>query len=244
MQNRFPILNGPRAVPIAGRYGYTINAVNKDVGEIFIYDVIGDPWDGTTGKQFAKDLKSLGAVKVLNVFINSPGGSVFDGFAIFNQLQRHKARKLVSIDGMALSIASVIAMAGDEISIAANAMMMIHDPWSFGFGNAAEFRKLAGMLDKIGGNILGAYAARTGLPDEQLAAMMAEETWMVAQEAVDLGFADAVGAEIQIAAKARGADFSKFKHTPPYLVKAAASAPVDYAARVRNLRQRLESEAA
>jgi ATP-dependent protease ClpP protease subunit len=239
---RFPILNGPAGT--AGKYGYTISAAAGGIGEIFIYDVIGDPWDGTTGKQFAKDLKALGKVSELHIFINSPGGSVFDGFAIFNQLQRHKARKLVSIDGMALSIASVIAMVGDEISIAANAMMMIHDPWSIGFGNAAEFRKLADLLDKIGANIVGAYATRTGLPDEQLAAMMAEETWLDAAEAVELGFADAVGAEIQIAAKAHGADFSKFKHTPPHLVKAAALAPVDYAVRVRNLRQRLETEAA
>lgn len=222
----FPVLNLPRHLAMAGggkgRW-YEMKAARNNAAEIFIYDVIGDPWDGTTAKQFAKDLKALGAVSELRVFINSPGGSVFDGHAIYNQLARHKARKLVNIDGIAASIASVVAMAGDEISIAANGMMMIHDPWTLGFGNAEDFRKLADTLDKIGGTILDTYVARTGTDADRIAAMMREETWLDARDAVDLGFADSIGEEVPIAAKARGFDFSDYRHAPSGLVEAAAA---------------------
>lgn len=241
--------NAPKPARAArGARGYTMNAAKNGVGEIFIYDVIGDPWDGTTAKQFAKDLKALGGVSELRIFINSPGGSVFDAAAIFNQLHRHNARKLVSIDGMALSAASVIAMVGDEIAMAGNAMMMIHDPWTLGFGTAAEFRKMADMLDKVESTIVDTYAARTGLKDTQIADMMHEETWMTAAEAVDLGFADSVGDEVEIAAKVRGFDLSKYQHPPSGLVKAIESKPAtaptsEFAARIAAMRRRLEPAA-
>lgn len=218
-----PVFAMPRPAENGKARGYSMQAAGRTAAEIYIYDTIGDSYDGTTGKQFAKDLKALGNVTELRIFINSPGGNVFDGMAIVNQLVRHKARKNVVIDGMALSIASVIAMAGDEIAIAGNAMMMIHDPWSFGFGTAAEFRKLANMLDKVEGTIMNSYTARTGLEDSQVAEMMHEETWMDSQEAVDLGFADTIGADVQIAAKARGFDFSKFRHAPASLAELAGT---------------------
>lgn len=200
--------------------GYTIQAAAKGVGEIFIYDDIGDSWDGTTAKGFAKELKALGAVKELRVYINSAGGSVFDGVAIFNQLERHKARVIVNVDGIAASIASVIAMAGDEIAIAANGMIMIHDPWAFALGTAAEMRKMADSLDKVGETILGTYVRRTGGEAEAIKAMMAEETWLTAEEALELGFADQVGAAVAMAAYA-GKDLSKFRNAPAQLVEAA-----------------------
>ena len=183
------------------------------VGEIFIYDDIGSGFfsDGVTPKSFAEDLKALGAVRTLNIFINSPGGSVFDGVSIYNQIKRHKARKNVFIDGIAASIASVIAMAGDEINIAANGFMMIHEPWSCACGNASDLRRTADQLDKINDSILNTYAERTPTPENVIADMMEAETWMNAEEAVELGFADKITEEVAIAARF---DLSKFANVP------------------------------
>lgn len=217
------IFNGP-VVPLRarGKTPYEIKAKDA-VGEVYLYDVIGDSWEGTTGKQFAQDLKGIGDVSTLNVYINSPGGSVFDGVAIHNVLKRHKARKIVQIDGIAASIASVIAMAGDEINIASNGMMMIHDPWAVALGNAADFRKMADSLDKVRDAILTSYAERSTTPEDQLSAWMADETWFTAEEAVDAGLADTVSAEVQMAAFA-GVDLSPFKHVPDELAEATAKA--------------------
>jgi ATP-dependent Clp protease protease subunit len=200
---------------------YSMQAKNG-TGEVFIYDDIGDSFfdDGITSKSFAEDLRALGNVSLLNVFINSPGGSVFHGISIHNQLARHRARKVVNIDGIAASIASVIAMAGDEITIAENGMMMIHEPFAMAAGTAADMRKMADSLDKVGETILSTYVNRTGTAEGQIAAMMAEETWLNAEEAVDLGFADSIGAEVQIAAM----DLSKFKNVPDPLTEAVGNA--------------------
>lgn len=191
------------------------------VGEIFLYDEIGGGFfnEGITAKTFADDLKALGDLATLNIFINSPGGSVFEGVTIFNILDRHRARKVVSIDGLAASIASVIAMVGDERSIAANALIMIHDPWSSAIGNAEDMRKTAATLDKIRTTLLDTYVARTTTPEDEISAMMTEETWLNADEALAGGFVDTIGAEIEIAAKF---DLSKFKHPPAALAAVAA----------------------
>lgn len=192
------------------------------VGEIFLYDEIGGKFfsDGITAKTFSADLKALGAITTLNIFINSPGGSVFEGVAIYNILDRHRARKVVSIDGLAASIASVIAMAGDERSIAANALIMIHDPWSVSVGSAEDMRRTADTLDKIRTTLLDTYVTRTTTGEDRISAMMSEETWLNADEALDMGFVDSIGAEIEIAAKF---DLSKFKHPPAPLVEAMAA---------------------
>ncbi len=187
-------------------------AAKDGVGEIFIFDDIGEGMfsDGITPKSFATDLKALGAVRTLNIFINSSGGSVFDGVAIFNQLKRHGARKVVFIDGIAASIASVIAMAGDEINIAANGFIMVHEPFTMAMGSASEFRKVADQLEKINDTIINTYAARTGTPENVIADLMAVETWMNAEEAIELGFADNISDEVEIAA----IDLSQFRNVP------------------------------
>ncbi len=187
------------------------------VGEIFIFDDIGDSFDGTTAKSFAADLKALGAVRTLNIFINSPGGSVFDGVAIFNQLKRHSARKNVFIDGIAASIASVIAMAGDEINIAANGFIMIHKPWVVTGGTDTELHRTADQLTKIGNSILNIYATRTGTPENVIIDMMAAETWMNAAEALKHGFVDKITEEVAIAAHF---DLSKLRAAPRELIEA------------------------
>lgn len=221
------VFNGP-AIPIKRRNAmpYEIKAASKDEAEVWLYDVIGDSWEGTTGKQFAAELKAVGEPKTLNIYINSPGGSVFDGIAIHNVLKRHKARKVVHIDGIAASIASVIAMAGDEIRIASNGSMMIHDPWAIALGTAADFRKMADSLDKVRTAILNSYVDRATADEDELSAWMTAETWFTAQEAVDAGLADLIGDEVAMAAFA-GLDLSAYKHPPESLI-AAAGEPEPY----------------
>lgn len=201
-----------------------------DTGEIYIYDVIGGDWfgEGTTAKQFQKDLKALGDVKTLDIFINSPGGDVFDGVAIYNQLARHRAKKIVHIDALAASIASVIAMVGDEIEIASNGMMMIHRAWGLAIGNANDMRKLADTLEKVDSTIIGTYVARTGGEEAEITRMTDEETWLTAEEAVELGFADRAAEPVEMAALAKF-DLSNFKRVPEKLAE-AAKAPAASAA--------------
>lgn len=203
---------------------YEIKAAagKSDEADIYLYDVIGDSWEGTTGKQFATDLKAFSAAKTLNVYINSPGGSVFDGVAIHNVLKRHKARKIVHIDGLAASIASVIAMAGDEIQIASNGMMMIHDPWAIAMGNSRDFRKMADSLDKVRDAILASYVDRSTSSEEDLTQWMADETWFTAAEAVEVGLADSISDEVAMAALSKH-DLSMFRHTPESLAAAVAA---------------------
>lgn len=197
--------------------------------DIFIYDVIGDSWDGTTAKQFAADLRALGSIKTLNIYINSPGGSVDDGTAIYSNLRRHAARKIVHIDGLAASMASLVAMAGDEIRMANNALMMIHRPWGIAIGNEEDLIKAAGVLKKTGDMMVGTYAERSGASEADVAEMMADETWFTAQEAVDAGFADAISEDVQIAALAQYdvTALTKFKNVPETLRKAFAEKPAN-----------------
>lgn len=197
-------------------------------GEVYIYEEIGDGWfGGITAKAFAETLREIGDVTALDVYINSPGGSVFDGIAIYNQLKRFDGEVIVHIDGIAASIASVIAMAGKEIRIAANGMMMIHDPWSFAVGTADDMRKAADSLDKVRDTILDTYVARSGGKRDAISDLMSAETWLNADEAVKQGFAT-VKVEDEPVARAAVATVSnllaKFKNTPPELRREASSA--------------------
>lgn len=160
--------------------------------EIMIYDPIGQDWfgGGFTAKRFVEDLERLGDVKDITVRINSPGGEVWDGFAIYNALKNHPAQIHVQIDGLAASIASVIAMSGDLVTMGEGAMLMIHDPWSLAMGDSEDMRAVADMLDKVKVGIIDAYHARTGLEHDALAQMMEKETWFTAAEAIANGFAD------------------------------------------------------
>ena len=203
---------------------YQIKAVAPDRAELRIDGTIGGGWfeeDPVTAKAFAKELKAAGKVKHLDVYINSPGGSVFDGSAIYSQLKRHAAKKTVYIEGLAASIASVIAMAGDDIVMPDNALMMIHRASGGVFGDAGDLRKTAEVLEKVESSMITAYQAKTGRTPEELADMMADETWMTAQEAVALGFADRVAEAITVTACADADALRHFK-TPPYALLAPA----------------------
>jgi len=202
-----------------------IRFINKGkTGEIWLYDQVGEGWfGGMSAKTFVAEMQKLGKVDTINLHSNSPGGSVFDGVAIYNSLKSHPARIEVDIDGVAASIASLISMAGNEIRIAENAMMMIHDPMGVAIGTAEDMRKTAELLDQIKGVIAATYAKRTGKKEADVMALMAEETWMTAAEAQDMGFADLVTAEQKIAA-CSGFDFSNFRRTPAQLTGRARHA--------------------
>jgi ATP-dependent Clp protease, protease subunit len=197
---------------------YQFRAHAKAAAEIVIYDEIGA--FGIPAKAFLDELKALGPVAALTVRINSPGGSVFDGVAIYNALKRHDARVTVWIDGIAASIASVIAMAGDEVIMPENAMLMIHDPSALVIGTAADMRGMAEALDKMKAGMVAAYRDESGRDDAEIEALMAAETWLSAQEAVDLGLADRVEAPVRMAAHF---DLSRFRNTPPQLAAVLTS---------------------
>lgn len=169
---------------------------------LYIYgDVEGDSYDFWTGNviesetsasHFRDELAKYPNAKQIDIFINSYGGSVFEGTAIYNQIKRHPAHKTVYIDGFACSIASVIAMAGDEIVMPRNSLMMIHNMWMGVCGNADELRKAADDLDTINAAGRSAYLERAGekLTEEQLADMMGAETWLTAEQCIEYGLAD------------------------------------------------------
>ncbi len=180
-----------------------------------IYDEIGG-W-GITAKQFARDLKDLGKITQLTARIHSPGGDVFEGMAIYNILKNYPAHKVAHIDGLAASMASVIAMAFDEVVMPENAMMMVHKPWGGTMGDADDMRKYADLLDKVEGNLVGAYRDKTGMTDEQLHAMLAEETWLTGREAVEKGFADTLTEPLAMAASLQSNRMKDYANMPKAL---------------------------
>ena len=197
---------------------YSICALNEGA-EISIYDEIGAY--GVSAKAFLADLGKLPDKAPLTLRLNSPGGSVFDAVAIYNALQRHAGTVTVSIDGIAASAASYIAMAGDEIVMPENAFLMIHDPSGMVMGTASDMRSMAEALEKIGASLLRGYAAKSGKPEAEIAILMAKETWLDAAEALEMGFADTMSGPVKIAASF---DVSQFQNTPPEIVEAVKPA--------------------
>jgi ATP-dependent protease ClpP protease subunit len=160
--------------------------------EMTIYGPIGQGFfeEGATAEKVRKDLEALGDVSDIDVFVNSPGGNVWEGLAIANVLSKHPAQVHAHVDGLAASAASVITSAADMVTMGKGAMMMIHSPWSLTAGNAEDLRNMADVLDKIESGFLDIYEQRTGKPRNELLDMLKAETWFTAQEAVDEGFAD------------------------------------------------------
>ncbi|WP_457329736.1 ClpP-like prohead protease/major capsid protein fusion protein [Rhizobacter sp. P5_C2] len=180
-------------------------ATETQHAEIWIYGDIGESWYGESiaAKDFVKTVAALDAV-TMSVRLNSFGGSVADGIAIYNALKRHPATVTVSVDGIAASIASLIAMAGDRVEIADNAMLMIHAPWAGTSGNAIELRQAADMLDKWAQAMAASYAAKTGRPLDEVMAWLSdgEDHWFTASEAVAEKLADATSTALPISASA------------------------------------------
>jgi ATP-dependent Clp protease, protease subunit len=214
--------------------------------ELLIFAPIGD-WEDfgeVSAKQFATDLSKLpSSVKRLDIHINSPGGSVFEAQAIYSRLADHRSDKVVYVDGLAASAASIVAMVGQKIYIRANANMMIHLPSGFAMGNADDMRTLASALDSITESMINVYAKRTGLDRDELRDLLAAETWFSPQDAVEKGFADevrgvvkaaAIVAEKRVIINGIEHDLSRFHNVPAFtaptstkeqLMKPKAQAP-------------------
>jgi len=197
-----------------------INAQHdSDEAEVFIYGDIGGFYeDSVNALEFSTEVADL-EVKTILVRMNSGGGGVFDGIAIYNALARHSAKIIVEIDGIAASIASVIAMAGDEIRISEGASMMVHKPWSIAVGDADDFRETAEVLDKLQDGIVNIYTARTGKTRAQVEKLVNAETWFLGKEAVEAGFADGVRPAKNKSKKAAASSMlAMFNNTPDGLL--------------------------
>lgn len=181
---------------------YKVQAAAEDkTGTVSIRGYIGE-WD-VNDRDFIASVEALGDISEMNVHINSRGGEVDHALSIFSFLRSHPARIIVHVDGVAMSAASIIAMAGDEIVMPANTLMMIHNPWTVAVGSADELRKQADEMDKFETALRETYVARTGLSEEEIKDLLDDTTYMTAAEAVEWGFADRVeslGAQASVSA--------------------------------------------
>ncbi len=210
-------------------------------GEIWLYEQIGASFwgDGISAKAFQKELTALGKVTTITVRINSPGGDVFDGFAIYNQLRQHPASVEVEVDGVAASIASVIAMSADagKLRMAKNSLMMIHDPSGIAMGGEDEMLRVANLLRTIKGNLAETYVDRTGQKKATVEDWMGAETWFTAEQAMQHGFADQISAE---SAVTNCFDLKAYRNVPEAL-RRLATAPTQEPTNAMR-RQRMEDQ--
>lgn len=191
---------------------FEVRQAAPDTLELVMLDIIGEDWwtgGGITSKKVQEKLSGMPKAKTVKVLLNSPGGDAFEGLAIQALLRRHGGRVEIEVVGLAASAASIIAMAGDTIAMHEGSLMMVHEPWTFAIGNASEMRTAAEFLDKVNASGLDVYTRRTGRARDEVAALVAAETWMTAHEAVQQNFATSVieGAEPEraTAPKARAA---------------------------------------
>ncbi len=169
---------------------YSLETDNNE-SDLYIFgDITSWPWDEKDRDAYGivKELQSLDSQKI-NVHINSYGGDVAEGLAIFNTLKNHKAEIVTICDGFACSAASVIFMAGSKRIINEASLLMIHNPWTYACGNANDFRKQAEDLDKIAQASVNAYMGRVNITEEKVKELLDSETWLTAQECLDMGFA-------------------------------------------------------
>ena len=185
---------------------YNINSKASKVVDVYIFDEIG--MGGVNAQGFIEEIKSF-KDSPMNLHINCVGGDVFDGMAIYNIIKKRTAKTTVYIEGIAASMGSVIALAADNVVMAENSLFMIHNAWGGAMGEAKEMKKTAKLLDKISGEIADIYVKKTKLPYDKVKEMMDEETWLNAEEALELGFIDSISDAIKVAAKY---DVSKFKN--------------------------------
>lgn len=184
-------------------------STTEDEAEIEIFDSIGG-WFGVTVREFKKAFDQVRKKKHIRLLLNSPGGDVTEGMAVYNLLGGVREKLTIEVMGVAASIASVIALAGKELIMGEGAYLMIHEPRAFSVGDSAEMRRVADVLDKMRGELVKIYARNSNLTEEELLAAMAAETWYTAEEAVEAGFADGV-LEHQAAAAA-AFDWRQFKY--------------------------------
>lgn len=190
------------------RAGVQVGSVDLD-----LFGEIGA--EGITAQQFANDLRALGDVSQINLRLNSPGGAVFEGMAIYNLLKHHKARKVGTVVALAASMGSVVLMACDERRIPANAMIMMHKPWGIQGGNAEAMRSYADQLDMFGASMMAAYTDRTGKTVEEIDALLSAETWMTGTQAVAMGFADVLLDPVEAFGQITSNRYKDFINMPP-----------------------------
>ena len=201
----------------------TVKNLTKTSGDLYIYGEIIDntDWKWDEADVMPSDvlaaLNQVEGLEELNIYINSPGGSVFAGQAIYNILKRNKAKKIVHVDGVAASMASVIAMAGDVINIPSNAFLMVHNPWAVAMGNANDFRKMAEDLDVISVSLLAVYMENTkeGVTEETIKGLLDAETWLNGEEAAKYFNVEVI--EAKNIAACDSAYLQKYSKTPDKL---------------------------
>ena len=202
---------------------WKMKALNDGKAEIFIYSDIGYDWweDKSTAQLFAEELKNLGDVSSIDLHINSNGGDVFDGQAIHTLIKNHKGFVTAYIDGLAASIATVIAMGADKVIMPKNAMMMIHNAWTGLYGNANDLRKMADDLDHINDTIVHTYLAKVKDKTDEatIRDLMNKESWLNAEECLSLGLCDEVSEPVKMAACSTKEQAHKFKNAPKELIK-------------------------
>ncbi|MDI6637193.1 head maturation protease, ClpP-related [Pantoea dispersa] len=182
------------------RWNGGIKAAKSDDNSISVFDVIGADWygDGVTASRIAAALRAIGGADV-TVNINSPGGDMFEGLAIYNLLREYDGKVTVKVLGLAASAASIIAMAGDEVQIGRGAFLMIHNCWVYAMGNRHDLAQVAADMEPFDKAMNDIYGARTGLSSEAIEAMMNAETYIGGSDAVEKGFADRLLAADEIA---------------------------------------------
>lgn len=194
---------------------FKVSSETDGVAEIRIFDVIG--WPFIDAGSFLEELDGITA-KEIRLRINSPGGDVFDGTAIYNAIKAHPAKFNVEIEGIAASMGSVIALAGDTVAIAENAWFMIHNPWTFMMGDYNDLRKEADLLERMSGVMSQTYQDKSGKDAKTVKSLMDEETWFSGSEAVENGFADTTIESADVSAKFNTSLFGK---TPDDIQRAA-----------------------
>lgn len=213
---------------------------DEETADLYMYgDISNSSWwgDEVTPKLFKDDLDKVGENATLTCYINSDGGDVFAGQAIRSMIARKKCKqKIAYVDGLAASIASVILTGFEKVVMPRNAMQMVHNPWTIQLGNASDMRKMADDLDQIGESLIAAYKEKTGLDDEKIKEIMDNETWLTAEECVQLGFADEIEESKKVAASLDGAffvinnqkmDLTKYKNAPKFIINSKGEEPIE-----------------
>lgn len=188
---------------------FAMRGRSANAASISIFSEIGE-W-GVTADDFRRELEALGDVDELAVSISSAGGDVSAGFAIYDLLERHPANKVVTISGLAASMASVIAMVGDKVVMPRNALLMIHNPWGQVIGESEQIISFGEALGKMQEQIADAYVNRSGMDRKEVIRMMNRETWLNANEALKLNLVDEIAEPIKMAA---AFDISRFHNVP------------------------------
>ena len=174
---------------------YSLEKTSETDADLYIYgDIVSYRWDDSdvSVNSLKDELELLGELSNINVHINSYGGDTFQGLAIYNLLKQHKANVNIYIDGIAASSASIIAMAGDKVYMPRTSLMMIHNCWTYAIGNAEELRKVAEDMDKIAEAYKSAYMSKVNIPKDELEELLTNETYLTADECLEMGFADEI----------------------------------------------------